>query len=88
VPGTVREFVILGDNASVAVAVDGIDETPLFMSIPLHAARRNRIAVGERVTVSLLANSIYIMPQNSGTEQANRFAMEAEKSPAEPVSGS
>ena len=77
VPGTISEFVILGDNASVAVAVDGIADTPLFMSIPLHAARRNHIGVGERVTVSLLTNSIYIMPSEGSGEPMGKSKLEA-----------
>ena len=62
VAGRVSEFVVLGDSASVAVDVEGIADTPLFMTIALHAAQRNRIAIGEQVHVSLLAEAIYIMP--------------------------
>ena len=62
-PGVVTEFVPLGENASVAVQVDGAPELPLFMSIPIHVARRNRIGIGERVTVSLLAEAIHLMPR-------------------------
>jgi hypothetical protein len=33
------------------------------MTIPTHVARRNRIGIGERVTVSLLAEAIHLMPR-------------------------
>jgi molybdate transport system ATP-binding protein len=59
----VTEFVPLGENASVAVRVDGAPELPLFMTIPTHVARRNRIRLGERVTASLLAEAIHLMPR-------------------------
>ena len=60
--GVVTEFVPLGENASVAVRVDGAPQLPLFMTIPTHVARRNRIGIGERVTASLLAEAIHLMP--------------------------
>ena len=66
-PGVVAEFVALGDSASVAVRVDGASELPLFMTISTHVARRNRIAVGERVTTSLLAEAIHLMPRERRT---------------------
>jgi molybdate transport system ATP-binding protein len=62
VHGVVTEFVPLGENASVAVRVDGAPQLPLFMTIPTHVARRNRIGIGERVTASLLAEAIHLMP--------------------------
>ncbi len=62
VGGVVEEFIPLGETASVALKVDGIPDFPLFLSIPLHVAARNRIALGERVTVSLLADGIHLMP--------------------------
>ena len=74
VAGVVTEFVPLGENASVAVRVDGAPELPLFMTIPTHVARRNRVGIGERVTASLLAEAIHLMPQEDrgarGHEQA------------------
>ena len=63
VPGVVTEFVPLGENASVAVRVDGAPDLPLSMTIPTHVAKRNRIGIGERVTVSLLAEAIHLMPR-------------------------
>ena len=70
VPGVVTEFVPLGGNASVAVRVDGAPELPLFMTIPTHVARRNRVGIGERVTASLLAEAIHLMPrEDRGTPE-------------------
>jgi molybdate transport system ATP-binding protein len=61
VHGTVGTFVRLGDNALLAVYVDGPTRPPLFLSIPLHVARRNRIEQGVTVGVSLLAEGIHLM---------------------------
>jgi len=73
VPGVVTEFVPLGGNASVAVRVDGAPELPLFMTIPTHVARRNRVGIGERVTASLLAEAIHLMPrEDRGTPERGR----------------
>ena len=75
VAGVVSEFVPLGENASVAVRIDGAPELPRFMSIPTHVAGRNRIGVGERVTVSLLAEAIHLMPRDerlSGRDRPSR----------------
>lgn len=62
VAGVVTEFVALGENASVRIAPDGATGQMLAMSVPSHVARRNGIATGVRVTVSLLADSIHVMP--------------------------
>ena len=72
VPGVVSEFVPLGENASVAVRIDGAPELPLFMTIPTHVARRNRIGIGERVTVSLLADAIHLMPRDMRARTPDR----------------
>jgi molybdate transport system ATP-binding protein len=62
VHGIVGSFVRLGENALLAVHVDGPARPPLFLSIPLHVARRNGIAQGAAVGVSLLAEGIHLMP--------------------------
>ncbi|MBI3709123.1 MAG: ABC transporter ATP-binding protein [Proteobacteria bacterium] len=62
VPGEVSEFVTLGDNASVAIRVDGHVDDVLLMSVPVHVARRNAVAMGAKVTVSLLSEGIHLMP--------------------------
>lgn len=62
ISGVVAEFVRLGENAAVSIHVDGPDRPPLFISIPLHVARRNGIAPGVDLTVSLLSDGIHLMP--------------------------
>jgi molybdate transport system ATP-binding protein len=65
IPGVVRDFVSLGENASIAMAVDGMPGQTLFLTIPLHVAHRNTIEVGTTIRVSLLADSIHLMaPDN------------------------
>ena len=62
VSGVVDEFVPLGELASVRVLVDGADALPLSFVVPSHVARRNGVAPGVTVTVSLLAEGIHLMP--------------------------
>ncbi|UYG06995.1 ABC transporter ATP-binding protein [Halomonas sp. M4R1S46] len=62
VTGRVSEMAILGGMASVALAFEHCDDTLRF-EIATHAARRNGLARGETVTVSLLAAGIHLMPQ-------------------------
>jgi molybdate transport system ATP-binding protein len=69
VPGEVSEFVTLGDNASVAIRVDGHVDDVLLMSVPVHVARRNAVALGAKVIVSLLSEGIHLMPAAT-SEQA------------------
>lgn len=62
VHGIVGNFVRLGDEAQLAVHVDDARRPPLFLSIPMHVARRNGIEQGARVGISLLAEGIHLMP--------------------------
>jgi molybdate transport system ATP-binding protein len=62
VPGIIAECLALGETTSCALAVDGRAELSLAFSVPSHVAARNRLAVGERATVSLLASGIHLMP--------------------------
>ena len=62
VSGTVRECVVLGETTSVVMHVDGRANLAVAMNIFTHAARRNELAPGERITVSLLAEGIHLMP--------------------------
>ena len=61
VPGSVTEMITLGDDALVTMAVTGSRESLAFM-VSLHVARRNRVALGESIGVSLLADGIHLMP--------------------------
>lgn len=67
VNGVVAEYTELGEITSVTIVVAQRRDTPLSMSVPTHVARRNRLAPGEAVTVSLLAQGIHIMPAESDT---------------------
>ncbi|XKE44803.1 ABC transporter ATP-binding protein [Halomonas organivorans] len=62
ITGRIREMVVLGGMASVILAFDHCDDT-LHFEIATHAARRNGLARGETVTVSLLAHGIHLMPE-------------------------
>ncbi|MBS9402761.1 ABC transporter ATP-binding protein [Halomonas sp. TRM85114] len=61
VTARVVELVVLGGITSVSLAVDHSDAILRF-EIATHAARRNGLARGETVQVSLLASGIHLMP--------------------------
>jgi molybdate transport system ATP-binding protein len=65
VAGTCIESIMLGDQALVSLALDGDGSAPLSFSIPAHTARRNGVAAGAALTVSLLAEGIHLMPAKS-----------------------
>ena len=60
--GSVTTLTVLGEQTSVAMRLDGPDEHILNFRLATHAARRNELAVGAEVTVSLLAAGIHVMP--------------------------
>lgn len=62
VSGRVVECLQMGENVALSVAVNGPDRPPLFLNIPAHVARRNHIAMGVEIGVSLLAEGIHLMP--------------------------
>jgi molybdate transport system ATP-binding protein len=63
VAGTVAELLFLGDTASVSLRVGGGADAPeLVFNVSAHVARRNTLAPGAAVTVSLLADAIHLMP--------------------------
>jgi len=63
VDGTCTECIMLGDNALVSLAVEADGDVPLSFSVPAHVARRNRVAAGVPLRVSLLAEGIHLMPR-------------------------
>lgn len=69
VSGMVGEMIALGENALVTMWVDADPGYPLNFTITAHAARRNGLAPGEALRVSLLADGIHLMP----TEAAGGF---------------
>jgi molybdate transport system ATP-binding protein len=60
--GRVTEFLRLADQAVITLQVDDDPELPLGFSVPWHTAVRNGIGLGEMITVSLLADTIHLMP--------------------------
>ena len=70
VSGPVVECVQLGENVALTVAVNGPQRPPLFLTIPAHAARRNDIAVGVEIGLSLLADGIHLMPADDSRTPA------------------
>ncbi len=62
VSGTVLEYLPLGENVALSVTVNSPDRPPLFLTVPTHTARRNGIAQGVEIGVSLLAEGIHLMP--------------------------
>ncbi|WP_148252943.1 ABC transporter ATP-binding protein [Aidingimonas lacisalsi] len=61
VESTVSEIIVLGGMALVTLSFSHTRETLRF-EISTHAARRNGLAKGETVIVSLLASGIHLMP--------------------------
>jgi molybdate transport system ATP-binding protein len=62
VAGIIEEMVVLGDNARLRMRPDGVPGGPLSFSVSTHAARRNALAIGAAVSVSLLPDGIHLMP--------------------------
>ncbi|WP_355660486.1 ABC transporter ATP-binding protein [Halomonas salifodinae] len=63
VSGTVSEMVVLGGITLITLSFPHTDDSLRF-EIATHAARRNGLARGEAVTVSLLAAGIHLMPRS------------------------
>lgn len=64
VSGTVAAVDRLGEQTAVSVRVDGEASALINFRLPTHAARRNEVAVGGVVTVSLLADGLHLMAQD------------------------
>ena len=62
VAGTVGECLRLGETTAVVQFVGGDSEFKIAFSLPSHVADRNGIASGAEVTVSLLSETIHLMP--------------------------
>ena len=59
VKGRIDEFIPLGETTSITIAVD--PGHLVYMSVSTHVARRNNLAEGGDITVSLLAEGIHLM---------------------------
>lgn len=62
VSGVIEDCVSLGETTSVAIRIGERSGPPLVMNIATHHARRNRLAPGETITVTLLSEGIHVMP--------------------------
>lgn len=60
--GRIDDCLPLGDATRIVLALDGDARARITFSVPTHVARRNGIAAGEMVRVSLLAAGIHLMP--------------------------
>jgi molybdate transport system ATP-binding protein len=67
VPGTVQDSVRLGPFTQIRLVPDGGAE-PIAFSVPTHVAERNDIAPGAAARVTLLAESIHLMPREARAE--------------------
>jgi molybdate transport system ATP-binding protein len=65
VPGIVAEMAVLGEQTALTVRVGEQRDAVLNFRLPTHAARRNGLAPGAEVTVSLLAKGIHLMAPES-----------------------
>jgi molybdate transport system ATP-binding protein len=65
VVGRVETLLIIGQTAQVTLRPGTQPDLALYFSLPLRVARRNGIAPGSEVTVSLLAEGVHLMPANS-----------------------
>ena len=59
VKGHIEELVPLGENTSITMAT-GRGHS-LYLTVPTHVARRNKLSQGGDIAVSLLADSIHLM---------------------------
>lgn len=66
VKGRIDEFIPLGETTSITIATG--QDASLYLSVPTHVARRNRLEQGGDITVSLLADSIHLMKRIKGSE--------------------
>ena len=62
VPGAIGDCVALGETVHTWLVPEHAPASRIFLTLPLHTARRNGIAPGARAAVSLLAEAIHLMP--------------------------
>jgi molybdate transport system ATP-binding protein len=67
IAGQVAELAVMGETTALTLHVDGAADCVLNFNVSTHAARRNNIAVGATVKVSLLAEGIHLMPWRGGS---------------------
>lgn len=66
VTGQIAEYVALGSNVSLGVAIDGIHDSTLIpllhMNLPTHLANRHQLGLRVSIQISLAAEGIHLMP--------------------------
>ncbi|WP_411726101.1 ABC transporter ATP-binding protein [Methyloglobulus sp.] len=60
--GIVTGYTTLSEYAIAQVVCDALANIVITLTLPIHVARRNDLALGERVKISLLAEAIHLMP--------------------------
>ena len=63
--GRIAELVVLGEQTALTLALLNDESVLLNFKMATHAARRNGLAIGVDVTVSLLADGIHLMAAES-----------------------
>ncbi len=69
VSGQIVELVTISGITNVIVSLDSSPETRLHMDLPSHVAERNSLAVGERISMSLLKNAIHLMDHSHSSSR-------------------
>lgn len=64
VPGIIESLLTTGPTTHLVLRPDGATH-PLHFSVPTHVARRNSLAQGDAVSVTLLGQGIHLMPPQS-----------------------
>jgi molybdate transport system ATP-binding protein len=67
VAGRLGEIAVLGEMSEVTMQVEGAGEARITFRLPTHVARRNGLANGVPMAVSLLADGIHLMPFDDAT---------------------
>lgn len=66
VNGQIAEYVVLGSNVSLGIAVDGINDSNLapllYMNLPTLQANRCRLGLGVSIEIALATEGIHLMP--------------------------
>lgn len=68
VSGIITDLVSIGDRTTISMQVEGVTQNTLIFRIPTHAARRNALATGANVTVSLLTDGLHLMKATFSAE--------------------
>lgn len=61
ISGAIAAIDRLGEQTAVSVRIGGEAQALINFRLPTHSARRNELAVGETITVSLLADGLHLM---------------------------